>query len=280
MYCKKCGKELPQDSNFCPFCGTGVSTDNSYYKYSIPDIVLKNKKYFITYGIWIVINVFLWALSSPIKIKYINSNIGKYVDLEYTNNNHRRIEKDLSDGFYPFDKSIADILDGKTFHFSLSENIDVYDFSEFFFYTIIIPIFIWMFIKVKPYFFPFWKHITDKIICFNRILCSIITKNTSSNRKTKLLISNHQNSFYNDNESKKEKEKDSETENMYDNVEKNKNKDGQYGCFVTAILAVAMILLTPVFFSSYKTIPAFPRTLIYIVVGTIVGLVIRFSRKK
>ena len=82
----------------------------------------------------------------------------------------------------------------------------------------------------------------------------------------------------NDNESKKEK--DSETENMYENVEKNKNKDGQYGCFVTAILAVAMILLTPVYFSSYKTIPAFPRTLIYMVVGTIVGLVIRFIRKK
>lgn len=278
MYCKKCGKELPQDSNFCPFCGTGVLTDNSYHKYTIPDIVLKNKIYFITYGIWIVINVFLWALSSPIKIKYINSSIGEFEVSEYTNINYHRIEKDLSDGFYPFDKSIADILDGKTFHFSLSGNIDVYDFSEFFFYTIIIPIFIWMLIKVKPYFFPFWKHITDIIICINSFLFSKITKNTSSKRKTKLLNSKHQNSFNNDNESKKEK--DSETENMYENVEKNKNKDGQYGCFVTAILAVAMILLTPVYFSSYKTIPAFPRTLIYMVVGTIVGLVIRFIRKK
>ena len=135
-----------------------------------------------------------------------------------------------------------------------------------------------MLIKVKPYFFPFWKHITDIIICINSFLFSKITKNTSSKRKTKLFNSKHQNSFNNDNESKKEK--DSETENMYENVEKNKNKDGQYGCFVTAILAVAMILLTPVYFSSYKTIPAFPRTLIYMVVGTIVGLVIRFIRKK
>ena len=278
MYCKKCGKELPQDSNFCPFCGTGVLTDNSYHKYTIPDIVLKNKIYFITYGIWIVINVFLWALSSPIIIKYINSSIGEFEVSEYTNINYHRIEKDLSDGFYPFDKSIADILDGKTFHFSLSGNIDVYNFSEFFFYTIIIPIFIWMLIKVKPYFFPFWKHITDIIICINSFLFSKITKNTSSKRKTKLLNSKHQNSFNNDNESKKEK--DSETENMYENVEKNKNKDGQYGYFVTAILAVAMILLTPVYFSSYKTIPVFPRTLIYMVVGTIVGLVIRFIRKK
>lgn len=32
MFCKKCGKEIQNESKFCPFCGIGVASDNSSKK--------------------------------------------------------------------------------------------------------------------------------------------------------------------------------------------------------------------------------------------------------
>ena len=30
MYCRKCGKYIPDDSNVCPYCGVDVITNNDY----------------------------------------------------------------------------------------------------------------------------------------------------------------------------------------------------------------------------------------------------------
>ena len=81
---------------------------------------------FIIYGVWILLHITLWTFSSP-KNKYI------------------------SNGFYPFDRPLSDIVDAT---FSLIDNIDVYDFSEFFFYTIIIPVIIAGFAKIIYSYFP------------------------------------------------------------------------------------------------------------------------------
>lgn len=34
MYCRKCGKEIPDDSNVCPYCGVEVITTNNYQVYN------------------------------------------------------------------------------------------------------------------------------------------------------------------------------------------------------------------------------------------------------
>ena len=34
MYCRKCGKEIPDDSNVCPYCGVEVITTNNYPVYN------------------------------------------------------------------------------------------------------------------------------------------------------------------------------------------------------------------------------------------------------
>ena len=37
MFCKKCGKQIPDDSNFCQFCGTNVIQEGSATKSKIND---------------------------------------------------------------------------------------------------------------------------------------------------------------------------------------------------------------------------------------------------
>ena len=34
MYCRKCGKEIPDDSSVCPYCGVEVITTNNYQVYN------------------------------------------------------------------------------------------------------------------------------------------------------------------------------------------------------------------------------------------------------
>ena len=33
MYCRKCGRQIPDDANVCPYCGVDVITTNSYQEY-------------------------------------------------------------------------------------------------------------------------------------------------------------------------------------------------------------------------------------------------------
>ena len=70
---------------------------------------------------------------------------------------------DLSDGFYPFDISLSNIFQGDDYTFSLMDNINVYDFSELFFYTITIPLILWGGLHV-------WKSlISNKLRLFSSI---------------------------------------------------------------------------------------------------------------
>lgn len=34
MYCSNCGKEIPKESDFCPYCGTDLKEENSIEKSS------------------------------------------------------------------------------------------------------------------------------------------------------------------------------------------------------------------------------------------------------
>lgn len=143
MYCRYCGKELPKDSNFCPNCGK-KQTDNTYgLIIRMSSFFNRYKKLLYVYLGWVIINLSLFLLSSPYSHRYDRQG--------------NRYDYDLSDGLYPFDKSLGNILGGKDFNFSLINNIDAYDFSEFFLYTIIIPITIFGIVNCLPLLLLFLK---------------------------------------------------------------------------------------------------------------------------
>lgn len=150
MYCRYCGKELLNDSNFCPNCGKKQKNESSIRKTRLEDFLKKHKKLSYTYFGWVLLHIALFLFSSPKGYNYRDS---------YSNN---RRYYDLSDGFYPYNKSISDILDGESYNLSFFKNIDVYDFSEFFFYTILFPIIIFGIIKLYPYILPSLKKLKDR----------------------------------------------------------------------------------------------------------------------
>jgi uncharacterized membrane protein YvbJ len=41
MYCKKCGKQIDDDSMFCSFCGTKVGKETNIEKKAIPEKMIK-----------------------------------------------------------------------------------------------------------------------------------------------------------------------------------------------------------------------------------------------
>lgn len=125
MYCRYCGKELPSDSNFCPSCGA-KQKENVFKKDSrIGNIFVNHKRLCYSYIAWCLIHIGLLLFSSPKSHSY-----------------------DRSYGFYPFNKSLSDIIQGENYNCSLLDNVDVYDFSELFFYIIIIPVIIVGFAKI------------------------------------------------------------------------------------------------------------------------------------
>lgn len=147
MYCRYCGKELPNDSNFCPNCGAKQKESVSGHKARVPQFINEHKKVSYAYLGWVLVHIALFLFSSPKGHRYV------YGD---------RRDYDLSDGFYPYNKSIGDILDGQNYNFSLFDNIDVYDFSEFFFYTILVPAVLFGMVKCFPYISPFFKKLKDR----------------------------------------------------------------------------------------------------------------------
>lgn len=138
MFCKKCGKEIQNDSIFCPFCGT----KQNEAKIEINDILIfvkKNKKWTYPYFIWIIFH-FALLLSST---------------------------KENLEGFYPWNDSISYLLQYTKdvfFDISLTDKCNVYDISEFFVYTIIIPLFVFVVARYLPYFSSFYKKICGILI--------------------------------------------------------------------------------------------------------------------
>lgn len=127
MYCRYCGKELPNDSNFCPNCGKKQKNENSVRQSSLEHFLKEHKKLLYAYLVWLLLHLTLFLSSA----------------------------KNNPDGFYPWNKSISYLLgDGSYYHFSLLDEYNVYDFSEFFFYTIVFPIVIFGIIRLYPMVLP------------------------------------------------------------------------------------------------------------------------------
>ena len=139
MYCRYCGKELPSDSNFCPNCGAKQKENVSKKGFQLSEFFAHHRKLTYSYVAWCLIHIGLFLFSSPKGHRYV------YGD---------RRDYDMSDGFYPFDKSLSDIIQGKSYNCSLLENVDVYDFSELFFYIVLIPAILFGLYKCYPYLSP------------------------------------------------------------------------------------------------------------------------------
>lgn len=125
--CKHCGKEIADDSIYCQYCGKLINTN--------PDNMVKEnhtktiscgeflKKYLLLYVIWLVLNLLFLCLGESEMKKGVGGD-GRFV--EYT---HTYSPKDY---FFPF-------TDNKI---SYNFDVDYYDFTEFIFYAILIPLLI------------------------------------------------------------------------------------------------------------------------------------------
>lgn len=135
MYCKYCGKELSNDSNYCPNCGKKQKklSDNKSY---ITSFISTHKRLLWIYFVWVLVHVALYLSSSPLKT--------------------------YSDGFYPFDVPIRNVLNGERYYLSIIDNVDVYDVSELFFYTTLFPLIILGLVKCKPFILRFLNKIKDR----------------------------------------------------------------------------------------------------------------------
>ena len=144
MYCRYCGKEIPNDSKYCSNCGASLNEFRHAHKVSMPKFIGNHKIMCCVYFVWLLMHITIFFFSSPKGFKYV-----RYIREDY----------DLSDAFYPFNKPLGNILNGENYNCSFIENIDVYDQSELFFYTILIPIMIFGLIRILSYIFTFLKKI-------------------------------------------------------------------------------------------------------------------------
>ena len=139
MYCRYCGKELTNDSNFCPNCGKRQKDVNSSSITKLEGFLKEHKKLSYVYFVWFLLHLLLFLSST----------------------------KDNSDGFYPWNKSINYLMeDGPYYQFSLLDECNVYDFSEFFFYTILFPIIIYGIIRLYSILLPSLKKLKNHYRCW------------------------------------------------------------------------------------------------------------------
>ena len=138
MYCRYCGKELPNDAIFCPNCGKKQNENDSVClkdKFSIISYIKEHRKVFYILLAWFLLHATL----------YISSK--KYAECNYR--------------FYPFNMSFSHVIQGDTYYDIgvefLGRSLDYYDFTEFFAYVIILPFFIWGIVGIVPYTMPYLK---------------------------------------------------------------------------------------------------------------------------
>lgn len=136
MYCRYCGKELPSDSNFCPNCGANQKEKVVERDSELKSFFSNHKILLYSYGLWCIIHIGLFLLSTP-KGQYHHRSSRRWYSEDY----------DLSEGFYPFDKSLSVIFQGNGYEFSFLKNVNVYDSSELFIYIIIIPVVLFGLVK-------------------------------------------------------------------------------------------------------------------------------------
>lgn len=108
MYCRKCGKELPSGSNFCPNCGARQKEITTGFYNWIRSFYNNHKIVSCIYIAWLIFHIFLFLLANP--------RNGKY--------SFKRISSEtIRDKFFPYN----------------DYGVDSYDVSELFFYTIFLP---------------------------------------------------------------------------------------------------------------------------------------------
>ena len=143
MYCRYCGKEIPDDSKFCSSCGK--HTQGKKYSSEAFKKLIHYKNSLFIYCVWCIIHIGLFLFAKPTgkyeeQSGFIGGNFESYND-----------SYDHSGGFYPFDTSLSNVIQGKRFWCHLIDNIDVYDTSELFFYTIILPVLLLFLVKMWPH---------------------------------------------------------------------------------------------------------------------------------
>ena len=140
MYCRNCGKELPEGSNFCPNCGKSqkekaeksaflINGTSSLVRYC------RNHKLLTTiYIMWFLIQFALLLSSSG------RCSCSSWVEGYYG----------CKDVFYPLAHfcSLSEVIFGDSdFKLDFVE-MNHYDISEFFVYTLLLPFIIWCIVKV------------------------------------------------------------------------------------------------------------------------------------
>ena len=142
MYCRYCGKEIPENAIFCPNCGKKQYGDTSNKVYSWFNRLGKYKTILFFYVVWCLIHIGLFVFS-PFGKTYKS----------YYGYTHYKVDE-----FYPFNTSLSRILKGGEFLCDPLSNIRVYDFSELFFYVILMPFLIYSFAKIVAMLIRFFRY--------------------------------------------------------------------------------------------------------------------------
>ena len=114
MYCPNCGKEIPDGSKFCPYCGYFVTNKKNVEFPNINGKKTKRSKFFLSFLIFLLIGIsitsiiFYYSLYPDIKIKksaqYENKGIEALNSI--TNENIITNQSPLQEAQTYFEKSI------------------------------------------------------------------------------------------------------------------------------------------------------------------------------
>lgn len=140
MYCKHCGKLIADDSKFCQYCGgiqaedkaLQVHTEGTFENEKKKERFLeflsirksfsdKTKKWLCVYIAWILLNLLFVFMK------------GGYDDANYY--------------FYPFQSQ--EIYRGDYYIVISNWDLRLYDFSEFLFYVLLLPLLIYFILKYR-----------------------------------------------------------------------------------------------------------------------------------
>lgn len=130
MYCKECGKEIPENSKFCQHCGCRQSSNDNVQANKdvctfpsdsgqsnqniIINFLSKNKKYTSIYTLWLIINIILFCFGEEYVENYLNLYCKNF--------------------FFPFTYTSEYFYQTKMF------DARFYDVTELLFYCILFPL--------------------------------------------------------------------------------------------------------------------------------------------